>query len=431
MDPNVLICPHCQNPVSIDEALKHQFDERYKKELEKEKELELEKEKEVMRAKMKEFLEKKEKEGEEEKRRLEEELKKRLGEEKELELRSMKEELDKSRELELKIRQEKNELEEQKRNFELDKQRQLDFEREKIRKITEEQILEKTRMEKAEKDKQIDDMRKKIEELQLKANLTSQQLQGEVLELELEQLLKTEFPFDQVLPVPKGMNGADVIQKVYDSTGKHCGTIIWESKRTKAWTEEWVQKLKDDLRASKADIALLVSSVLPKDIKKFGSYEGIFVTDFESLLGVTKLMRMKLIELCYAKLSVVGKDQKKEILWNYLTGNEFKQRVEAIVEAFNILRDDLEKEKQLYTKMWQKREKQIQRVIDNTLGMHGDLHGLMGASLPEIGSIEMTMVETLEEVDSKVKYTKETTISGDADMVQIAYEQVGIDDVVS
>src|SRR3989344_7143744 len=263
-------------------------------------------------------------------------------------------------------------------------------------------MLEEHRLKDAEKDKQIEGMRKTIEELQLKANLTSQQLQGEVLELELEQLLCKEFPYDEILPVAKGIRGADVMQKVFDTNGKACGTIIWESKRTKAWSEEWVVKLKDDLRSSKADIAILITTILPQGVKNFVFRDGIYVTSFDCLIPVAQLIRSSLIQLFITKLINVGKNEKMEVIYNYLSGNEFRQRIEAIVEAFSSMREDLTQEKKVFTKLWSKREKEIDRVISNTIGMHGDLQGLMGASLPEIKALSVASLDLeIEEVKLK------------------------------
>jgi hypothetical protein len=166
--------------------------------------------------------------------------------------------------------------------------------------------------------------------------------------------------------------------------GRECGIIMWESKRTKNWEDGWVMKLKADMRVAKSDIAILVSTQLPKLVHNFGPLEGIYVTNFENYLAVAKIMRIKIIEICYAKLSQEGKKDKKEILWQYLSGNEFSQRVESIVEAFGLMKESLEKEKQYFTKKWARDEKLISTIVDQTIGMHGDLQGLMGRSLPDL-----------------------------------------------
>lgn len=405
-------CPNCKTEFSPDEAISHEFADSIKKEFEEKRKQEQEEEREKVR-KWKEQFEKAQNEKE---KQLEEQLKEKIIRQSTDEMKFLKEELEKqkqesqkAKENELFLRKKAGELEEKAKNIDLEIARKLDEEKEKIRETTSEQFLKEHQMKEAEYKKQTEDMKKKIEELQQKANLTSQQLQGEVLELELEEFLKREFPVDEIKEVGKGVRGADVMQVVSDTSGRECGTIIWESKRTKNWEEEWVSKLKEDMRATKADIAILVSSVLPKGIKYFGFRDGIIVTSFECLHGVASQARFALIKESQLKNSLVGKQEKKEIVWQYLQSNQFRQRVEAIVEAFDTLKADLDKEKRMYANLWAKREKQIEQVISNTVGMYGDMQGLMGASLPQIASLEIT-TETLEEDDSKQIYTKETLL---------------------
>ena len=404
MNTQVIVCPNCQNKISIDEALSHQLADSIKKEFESKREIEREEE----RKKMQEWREKLEKAQEEKEEKVIKDLRMKIKEEnegefKELqeELKRQKEEAQKAKENELFLRKKANELEERSKNIDLEIARKLDAEKEKIREQTSEQFLKEHQLKESEFKKQADDMKKKIEELQQKANLTSQQLQGEVLELELEEFLKKEFPLDEIKEVGKGIKGADIMQVVSDASGKECGVIIWESKRTKNWEEEWVAKLKEDMRTTKSDIAILVTAVLPKGIKYFGHKNGIIVTNFECLFGVAAQSRFALIKESQLKNSLVGKQEKKEIVWQYLQSNQFRQRVEAIVEAFETLKSDLDKEKRIYANLWAKREKQIEQVISNTVGMYGDMQGLMGASLPQIASLEITTTETLEEIDSR------------------------------
>ncbi|MBI2017575.1 DUF2130 domain-containing protein [Candidatus Daviesbacteria bacterium] len=369
MSAAILICPNCKKEISVDEALKGQLEDKIKQSLRDEFN--------------KKWIN--------EKLKLEERIKEQdLKERSVLEERVKKqqEELEKAREYELGLRKKTQELEEKEKNLELEKQRQIDEERKKIQEKTETEVAEKFHLKEKEYENQMEAMKKSLEEAQRKASLGSQQLQGEVMELELEEILKKEFPSDEIIPVPKGIVGADVIQRVQDSNGRICGAIIWESKRTKNWTEGWIQKLKDDQRASKADVAIIISSILPEGIKNFDTKDGVHIASFDAFLSLAKLIRNSLLELAKSKLSVVDKNSKMEILYSYLCGNEFRQRFEAIIEAFSSMKGDLESEKQLYTRVWAKREKQIQKVIDNTVGMYGDLQGLMGASLPEIKALE-------------------------------------------
>jgi hypothetical protein len=208
------------------------------------------------------------------------------------------------------------------------------------------------------------------------------------------------------VPVGKGVNGADIMQTVRDQQGRTCGVIIWESKRTKHWDDKWVPKLKDDMRSSKSDLAILVTTAMPQEVFNFGHKDGIYVTNFENFLPIAKVMRLKIIELCYAKKASEGVSDKKEVLWRYLTGHEFRQRIEEIIEVFNMKKQLLDKEKQYFNKKWSQEEKMNERVINQMVGMHGDLQGLMGASLPEIKSLEMDNFELVE--TTQIRITDDT-----------------------
>lgn len=398
MPEDVIICPHCKKEIPLTEAITHQIREKLIKEFEaesKSKEQELEKREQALSIREKE-TERAEKMIEEEidkklkleRKKLEKELKQKAEESIAKELKDLYEQikekdkkLQKAQEEELKLRKERRELEESKKSFELEMQRKLDEERKSI--------MEKHRLEVLDKKKQIDDMRKQIEELKRKAEQGSYQIQGEVLEIELEDILKANFPIDNIEPVPKGIKGADVLQKVYNQSGQYCGAIIWESKRTKAWRDGWIPKLKEDQRAVKAEIAVLMTTLLPKDVTNFAYIEGIWVTNYNSMIGLTNALRMNLIQVANTKLSTIGKNKKKEVLYNYLSGPEFRQKVEAIVEAFIFMKKDLDKEKRAMMRIWSKREKQIESVIRNTAGMYGDMQGIIGASLPQIKSLEL------------------------------------------
>jgi hypothetical protein len=303
---------------------------------------------------------------------------------------------------ELELRKLKNQLEDEKVQSELETARRIDQERSKIREEALKQFQEQYHLKDAEKDKKLQDAMRMNEELSRKLQQGSQQTQGEVLELELEELIKNTFPVDQVEPVPKGVRGADVIQRVMNRSGHLCGTIVWELKRTKEWSDVWIQKFKDDQRIVKAEIAILVSEALPKEIENFGLMDGIWVTNLQCAIGLAVALRMQLIEVATVKLTAVGKNEKMEIIYQYLTGAEFKQRVEAIVEAFKEMAIDLQEERRVAERRWAKREKQIQKVISNTSGMYGDFQGLIGSSLQSIPALT-TGNHDEEEKDSSEK----------------------------
>ena len=288
---------------------------------------------------------------------------------------------------ELDLRKQKRALEDRERALELETARKVDGERRKIEEQAARRVEEQHRLTNAEKDKKLQDALAVNGELRRKLQQGSQQTQGEVLELELEELIRTTFPFDQIEPVSKGMNGADVIQRVHNKNGHFCGTIVWESKRTKGWSESWIQKLKDDLRLVKGDLAIIVSEALPKEVKHFAHMKGVWVTSRDCALTVAAALRFQLIEVASIKAAAVGKNEKMEILYKYLSGPEFRQRVEAIVEAFIDMQEDLQEERRAAERRWSKREKQIQRVITNTSGMYGDLQGLIGSSLHSIPAL--------------------------------------------
>jgi len=247
---------------------------------------------------------------------------------------------------------------------------------------------ERLKLKVLEKEQTIVSMQKQIEELKRKAEQGSQQLQGEVQELELEALLRTKFPRDTIEPVPKGEHGGDALQRVVGSNGQPCGTIIWESKRTKNWSEGWLAKLREDQRTAKAEIAVIVSQSLPKEIETFGVIENVWITHPKTVLPLAHTLRHTLIEVGCARQASEGQQTKTEMIYQYLTGPRFRHRIEAIVEAFSTMQEDLDKEKKAITKQWAKREEQIDRVMQATAGMYGDLQGIAGKTIQEIEGLE-------------------------------------------
>jgi hypothetical protein len=315
--------------------------------------------------------------------------------------------LDAAHQSELEWRKQKRELDERAKNLDLEAARKIDEERQKIQDETARRVAEEYRMRDAEKDKKLHDALKVNDELKRKLEQGSQQTQGEVLELQLEELIRGAFPLDQIDAVPKGMNGADVVQKVFNKSGHFCGTIVWESKRTKVWSEGWLQKLKDDQRALKAEIAILVSEVLPKDISGFSQRSGIWISNFSSAIGIAQILRAQLIQLANVRAAAVGKNEKMEVLYEYLTSTEFRQRVEAIAEAFIQMQSDLSEERRVAEKRWAKRQKEIDRVFQNTAGMYGELQGLLGStSLQDIPALTASDGQSLDDHLAPVKLPK-------------------------
>ncbi len=252
---------------------------------------------------------------------------------------------------------------------------------------------EELKLKVLEKEELIASMQRQIEDLKRKADQGSQQLQGEVQELELESLLRGKFPRDIIEPVAKGEFGGDVLHRVIGTQGQHCGTILWESKRTKTWSDTWLPKLRDDQRAAKADIALIISQALPKGVTNFDLVDGIWVTESHCAMSVAIALRQTLIELSSARQASDGQQTKMEMVYQYLTGPRFRHRVEAIVEKFSDMQADLDRERKAMTRGWAKREEQIREVIESTAGMYGDLQGIAGSRLQEIEGLEMPLLE--------------------------------------
>jgi len=382
--------------VELGELRKQVEDKNEALNIAKKKELELMDREEKLRDKEKNLEVELQKKIQDEKLKIEQKVKAKTQQEISIEMQDMKNQvselkgkLDSAQKNELDLLKRQRELEDAKKEFELEKEREMLNQREKLFKEAKEKADAENVMRLREKEELIKSMQKTIEELKNKSERGSQQLQGEVQELELEDFLRDNFSQDDIEPVPKGKRGADVIQKVKNQFGQICGSIIWESKRTKNWSDGWIGKLKDDQREAKSDIAVIVSQAMPAGISHIGQKENVWIVNFESTPGIVIALREQLIQINQLRSSEVGKNQKMESIYHYLCSNEFKQRIEAIVETFISMNTDLESEKRAYEKQWAKREKQITNVIKNTSGMYGDLQALIGSALPEVKQLAL------------------------------------------
>lgn len=375
MVKNTITCKKCGSEIEISEALTHQIEEQILASLD---------------AKHKEELEVVRKQATEE-------VSKKVHEQFETQLKSSQKSNEEEQERNKKLTGQIDRLLEEMRKLRRkDEERETEMkkkileEEEKIRAEAVKKTEEEHRLKDLEKDKKLQDTLKQVEELKTKMEQGSQQTQGEVLELEVERILKAEFPGDIIREVKKGERGADTIQEIIDKLGRKCGIILWESKNGQ-WQNGWITKLKEDQREKKADIAVLVVSHKPEWMEHMSMYkEGIWLTTWQSLVSVTFSLRYNLISLKHARATSVGKNEKMEVLYNYLTGIEFRHRVEAIVEAFTSLQGELEREKRWFSAKWNRQERQIRKVLDSTYGMHGDLQGIIGRSLPEIKTFELS-----------------------------------------
>jgi hypothetical protein len=418
MSSQKIHCPNCATEISIDDVLTRQLETQIKQELAQEaklkqqelaqKEADLQKRLEALEAGRQNLAQivtqKVAQKLEEQKSEIEKQARAQALEASGQELLNLREllaqkdaKLDKLIKDQVELFKQKQQFEDDKKTFELEMLRKQDEIKDQLSQEIQAQTASKYQLQLAELNKKLQDAQKANQEMERKLTQGSQQTQGEVLELELEELLRREFPYDQINPVAKGVNGADITQEVYDKSGHNCGTIVWETKRTKNWTEGWISKLKDDQRHQKAEVAVIVSSVLPKDVKNFGLKDGVWIADFVAVVGLATALRAGLINVAALKAASVGKNEKMEILYRYLSGVEFKQKIEAIVESFTQMKTDLDKERRAFIKIWESREKQINRVIENTVGMYGDLEGLMGSSLPKIEMLELPDPDATEQ----------------------------------
>jgi hypothetical protein len=407
---DTVICPSCQFEIEVTEVLSAQLRTQLQKEFEAEirkKESAIEKrEADIVRAK-------------EDVRKAQQDIDRRVGDQIAKERKLLSEEAlakareqvtleiqDKDQQLtdtnaklkaaqdsELALRKERRELEEQKATLELTLTRRLDEERAKIRETAKKEAAEERQLKEAEKDKLINDLRIQLDNMKRKAEQGSEQLQGEILEATMEGLLRQQFPSDEIMPVPKGIHGGDVIHIVRDVSGAVCGIFLWESKRTKAWSDGWLPKRRDDQRAAKAQIAILVSLELPKDVETFRHIDGVWVTSVGCAIGLAHALRAGMLEVSAAKRALDGRNDKMEVLYKYFSGQEFRHRVEGIVEAFVTLREELEAEKRATQLRWAKREKQLDRAVAQTSGMYGDLSGIIGTALPHIETLDLPAIE--------------------------------------
>jgi hypothetical protein len=342
-------CPHCGKNVELSDAFKHEIENELRLSITSE---------------------------------VEATARKKVTEDFELKFKSLREESEEQKQKNIKLQDEISELlkevrkaREEAQEEKINAQKLIAQEEEKIKLNAKLKFEEEHQLKDLEKDKKLADALQQVEILKTKMQQGSQQTQGESMELELEQKLKSEFPMDQISEVKKGARGADLVQKVVDKLGRSCGTILWESKNAK-WSESWITKLKEDGRQAKADLLVLVSNQLPQGADNFLYMDGVWICNMKNYLPLAWSLRFNLVSLYHEKQASEGKDEKMKLLYSYLSGSEFKNRVEGIVEAFSNLQDELEKEKRFFNTKWARQEKEIRKVIDHTHGMMGDLQGI-------------------------------------------------------
>lgn len=404
---NSIKCPSCGHQFDADAAIKSKIEAQVKDQareylLKEKAKIDAQKEalnklKEEEEARVKSLVD-------EEKRKLKEQLATETKKEFEEELKALQEQNNQKNEAlkalkqkELDFLRKERELKDKEEDLKLQLEKEMLEKRQLIEDEVKRKEAERHELRMREYQKQIDDQKKLIEEMKRKSEQGSMQLQGEVQELALEEMLKNSFPFDDIEEVPKGISGADTIQVVKDRMGRVCGKIAYESKRTKAFGGDWIDKLKLDMRAVGADIGLIVTETMPKDMPNFGEMNGVFICSFQEFKGVAYMLRFALVKEAAAKASQENKGDKMQMLYDYLTGSEFKQQVTAIVDGFTTMKDDLNKERRAMEKLWKQREKQLELVISASVDLYGSVKGIAGNAVEDIKSLELGGDNLLEE----------------------------------
>ena len=369
-------CPNCGHQFELNESLKN--------EVEKE-----------LRSKMLDWQKKKEEEFEKQRAAIETAARKKAGDELSAKLNVLEEEaklktqqLQEMQKKELELLRERSALEEKQKNFEMELEKRFLEKRKEIEDSTIKREQELFDLKTREYKLQMEQQHKLIEELKRKSEQGSMQLQGESQETLLEDILKENFPFDLISEVGKGVEGADCIQTIRNNSGLACGKIIYESKRTKTWSNNWVDKLKSDKRNTGADVAILVTQAFPKDMDRFGEKDGIWICGFAEVSSLAHALRSGIINIYVAQKAQEGKGDKMQMLYDFLTGNEFRGQMEAIVEGFMAMKQSITRERVQMEKIWKEREKQLEKVLLSTSGMYGSVKGIAGALVGDIPLLE-------------------------------------------
>jgi hypothetical protein len=416
---NHIKCPNCGTQIDVNDLLSHQLEEeirqKYQAQLSEEKQ-KFQTQMDALNVAKEEFEKRKQKENElfqerldkqlkEERIAIENKLKTKLSEEQAEQFKLLQDELNQKSEQVKELNRTKAEIERLKREKEEAKElaeaeaqkklnEQLSTEKEKIRKSEE----EKNELKMRDLQKQLDDQKRLTEEMKRKQEQGSMQLQGEVQELAIEEWLQTQFPLDSIEEIKKGARGGDCIQTVNTFAQQNCGKIYYESKRTKDFQGSWIEKFKADMREKAADIGVLVTEAMPSDMERMGLRDGIWVCTYEEFKGLSGVLRESIIQISTALGSQVNKGDKMQLLYDYLTSNSFRMQVEAIVEGFSSMKTALESEKRAMQRIWKEREKQIDKVINNTIDMHASIRGIAGNAIQAVKALELPG-EDLDEIE--------------------------------
>jgi hypothetical protein len=377
-------CPNCQTKIPLTETLARPLLEaeraRLAADVEKEVQQRIDREREQIRRETVETEQKRNK---------------LMLDAKDQEVTDLTAKLGQAQKNELEVRRQRQALEQEKNAIELEVARQLDEERKRIRESTQKEEADRHQLQLDEKEKLIKDMKGQIEELQRKSQQGSQQLQGEVQELALEGRLREAFPKDEIEAVPVGRNGGDVVQKVIGQSGLVCGVIVWESKRTKTWSDAWLAKNREDQRAARAHVGVIVSAALPRGVDAFNHLGGVWVTSFSCAIPLAIALRQGLIEAASSQLANQDREGKTDRLFAYVTGPEFKQRVSAIVEGVASLSSELDRNMRSNEASYARQQKSIELTVRSAAGLCGAFQGILGKCMPEIQGLEPPQLEAM------------------------------------
>jgi len=417
-------CPNCNTDIDVNEILYHQLEDELKqKNIAEQKKLRDEVEEkrkeykqafDILKAKEESIKEEKEKFDEElkkatqlqlkiEKQKLQQSIKKELEDEQSESISLLKKELDeksnqvkelnKSKAEIEKLKREKEEIESKvKADSELALNQRLKEEKEKIQKS----LDETNELKFKQKEEQLKQLQEQLQIAQRKAEQGSMQLQGEVQELAIEEYLADKYPFDVIEEIKKGVRGADCIQVVHTREVQNCGKIYYESKRTKDFQKTWIEKFKADMRDKGVDVGVLVTQALPSELDRMGLVDGVWVCTFEEFKGLSTVLRDSIIKIHHAKKADENRSDKMSLVYNYLTSTEFNMQIEAIVEGFTTMQSDLDTEKRSMARIWKQREKQIDKVLENTIGMYGSIKGIAGNAIGNVQALELPYSEVEE-----------------------------------
>ncbi len=407
-------CDQCGNQIQLENViashLQKDFDKKLQEEKDKINKVYQQKDLDLQR-RLQEFELKRQKQNElfqekllKEKEVLRLELKQKINEDYKLKLQSQEEELlAKAKRLnelqakEIEMERMKRDMAEREKNIEFEFEKKMNSARAAMEEVISKRLSEQSLLKIAEKDKQLDDMKKQIEEMKRKADQGSVQLQGEVQELAIEEFLKSNFPLDSIEEIKKGARGGDCLQIVNSRSQLNCGSIYYESKRTKDFSPGWIEKFKADMRVKGADIGVLISQARPRGMERLGQKDGVWICSFEEFKGLCFVLRDQILKINQVVKMEENKGDKMELLYSFLTSNEFKMQIEGIVEGFTQMNNDLLKEKTAMNRMWSQREKQIQKVLLNTTNMYGSIKGIAGSAIEAVSQLELE--EGIEEQD--------------------------------